>query len=253
MSSEIVQYDPPNQGELLAEAQSSLDIAKEFVVNSPATYELAADELGVIKGHIKDLTEKRMSITRKMDEVKKSVMDLFRPALDRLDEAKSFYEKGMLTYNAEQERLRKAEQARLDALAKAERDRLETEARAAEEAAAQAIKEARGKAAKQAAEIAAAEAKEEAEALRMTAQVVVAPTATIAAPEAAGTGLRTTWKGRCTNKIALLKFIIERPEFIGLVDVNATALNQLAKSQKENMRVGGCEAYPETGITSRTK
>ena len=253
MPNNLVEYDRPNSQELVSHANDFLEMAKTMVINSPSMYSLAAEELATIKGNIAALTERRMGITRKFDDLKKDIMDLFRPALDRLEEAKTYHQNGMITYNAEVEHIRKAEQDRLEAIVKAEKDQLKAEARAVEAAAAKAISEAKGKAAKEQARIAAENAQEEADAIRMTAQVVVAAPATTVAPSAAGTSVRKVWKGKCTDKLALVKYIAEHPEYIELVGVDPMMLNSIARAQKENMKLPGCEAYQEAGITSRKK
>lgn len=246
-----VEYDKPDAGALLVEANNTLELAQGISITSPAMYELAAEQLAEIKSAIKTHTERRLGITRKFDDLKKDVMSLFTPALTKLEEAKSFLESGMLAYNAEQRRIQQAEQKRLDDIARAERERLEAEARRVEEEAAKAMKEAKGKQAKAEAEAAVQRAQEEADALRQTSAVVVSASATTEAPKASGTSTRSTWKGRCDNKLALIQFIASHPEHIGLVEVDATALNALARSQKANMNVGGCVAFEDFGITSR--
>lgn len=250
--------------ELIAYASGLFDIAKGVEINSASMYEIAASELGYVKQAIKDLTERRMIRTRKLDEIKALIIDDYRPAIDKLGEAKNYYEQGMLTYNRGIELLRKQEQARLDAIAKQAKDKLEEEARIANAAAAKIEAEAQALAAKsknaaQAAKIladAAEKAEEQrqaAEAALLTAQVVTAAPTSIDVAKAQGTSVRETWKARCTDKLELLKFIVSRPEYLELIDVNASALNGIARSQKKNMKVGGCESYIENGITTRSK
>lgn len=258
----VVEYERPDAGELLVEAVDFLVVAKDIYVNSPAMYNLAAEQLQEVKLAIKTHTERRLGITRKMDDLKKDVMNLFAPAITKLEEVKGLLEGAMLSYNNEQERLRKEEQNRLDAIAMIERNRLEEEARkantealrletaAAEEAAKAKTPEAAANIIAKAAS--AAEAKREAaEAAHMTAQVVVAAPSSVVAPTASGTSVRKTWKGKCVDKSQLIKYVAEHPEYMALVEVDEQALNMLAKSQKENMHIPGCESYLDIGITSR--
>jgi len=236
---------------LLAEANNTLSIAKEFHVTSQSMYELAAEELAEVKTGIKNLTERRLTRTRKLDEIKKLIMEDYAPAINKLEEARGFYEKGMLTYNAEQKKIRDAEQARLDAIAKAEREKLEAEARAIEQAATKLAQEAKGKAAKEAAAQAQIAAAEQAEALRQTSAVIVAATAEQSAPKAVGTSTRTTWKARVDSKMELIKFVAGHPEYQDLLVEDTSALNALARSQKVNMKVAGVVAFEDVGISSR--
>jgi len=221
--------DRQNQTELLVDAQSTYDLVKELKINSHAMYKLAAEQLQEVKGGIKDLTERRLDRTRKLDELKKLIMDDYRPALSKLEEAKTFLECGMLLYNREQESIRREEQARLESVARAERERLEKEAAKLEK---------KGK-------------NEEAEAARLTAQVITAAPVTVEAPKSTGTSVRKTWKARVTDKAAFFKFIADHPEYIDLGDVNDSALNAIARAQKQNMKIAGAESYEESGITSR--
>jgi len=226
-----VEYDQPNSQELLEEANTAFSVAQSFQVTSAGTYEIAAGELAEVKLRVKELTERRMSITRKLDDAKSAIMDLFRPALSRLEETKVFYERGMLAYATAQEAAKRAEQARLEAIAAEEREKLAAAAKAAEKA---------GNV-------------EEAEALTVTAEMIIAAPAVIEAPAAQGTFIRKTWKGRCVDKFALIQFIAADQAYVDLVSVDAVALNALAKSQKQNMKVGGCESYQESSISSRQK
>lgn len=255
-------YEAPNYAELESEASTAVELANSFEVNSQATYELAAEEVRFAKTQIAALTEKRLSITRKFDELKKDVMNLFSPALTRWESVKNTYEPRMIQFVRAQEEIRRKEQERLEEIARAERARLADEARQAEEAARKIEAEAAAKAAKmkdqakvQAVLAEAAEraenARQDAEASKMTAQVVVAASASTAAPVASGTSVRKTWKARCDDKAKLILFVTTHPEYLGLLDVNDSALNQIAKAQKQNMKIDGCVAYEDQSIASR--
>lgn len=277
MENKIVAYESPDAAGMLTETEGTLTCVKEIHITSAAMYDLAADELRTIKARAKELDEKRKTITVPLDNAKKAVMDLFRRPIELLAEAEGVLKKGMLTYNDQQEALRRAEQARLDAIAKAERERLEAEARAERarieaefkaraaieaKAAAEALAQAKGKEAKEAAIRAAEEAairaaqdkerqEAEAAAIELTASVITAPVALAAPVAASGTSVRWTWKARCVDKAELVKFVSVNPQFLNLIDVNDSALNQLARAMKESMKISGCEAYIEKGISSR--
>lgn len=277
MKNETITYQAPDAVAMEAEATGVLTCSKEINITTPAMYDLAAEELRAIKTRAKELDEQRKTITVPLDNAKKAVMDLFRRPIELLGEAEGVLKRGMLTYSEEQERLRRIEQARLDAIAKAERESIEAEARAEREriaaefkaraeaeakVAAAAIAKAEGVEAKAAALRAADEAviraaqeqerqKEEVAAMELSASVITAPVAYIAPAAAAGTSIRETWKAKCNDKAALIKFVSDNPQFLNLLDVNDSALNQLAKAMKQSMKIGGCEAYIERGIASR--
>lgn len=235
-----IEYDAPNKEEMLADASTALDLATGFEVNTQATYELAAEEVRDAKRAIAALTERRLGITRKFDDLKKDVMELFTPALKRWEEVKVTYEHRMISFVQQQELERRKEAERLEALARAERERLAEEARKAE-AAATKTKDANK----------AEQLRAEAEAARLTAQVITAPAVQTSAPVAQVTSIRKTWKAKVEDKAKLVKFVSDHPEYLNLLDVNESALNAVARAQHENMSIGGCKAYEEQSVTSR--
>jgi hypothetical protein len=262
-----VAYDASAAIVLTGKAQKLLASAQAFVIDSPTMYELAADDLKQVKALSKDVEEKRTAITGPLNQAVKAVNDLFRAPKEFLQSAETTIKSAMITYDREQQR--KADEARREAerRAREEREQIEAEAREAarrakEEADAIAAEAAAAAAegnAEKAAELeqqaaAASEAgAQEAQSLAMAAEMVTAapvPIAT-AAPKVAGLSTRQNWKARCTDKMALIRFIAEHPEHVHLIDVNQSALNQLAKAQKDAMRLPGVEAYPDAVMSAR--
>ncbi len=262
-----VAYDASAAIVLTGKAQKLLASAQSFTIDSPTMYELAADDLRTVKALSKDVEEKRTAITGPLNQAVKAVNDLFRAPKEFLQTAETALKNAMLTYDREQQR--KAEEARREAerLAREERERIEAEAREtarkAQEEADRIAKEAiaaaaagdQGKAEelKQQAEQTAAAGAAEAEAIANTADMVVAAPAPVAtaAPKVAGLSTRQNWKARLTDKMALIRFVAEHPEHQHLLDVNQSALNQLAKAQKDAMRLPGVEAYPDAVMSAR--
>jgi len=95
-------------------------------------------------------------------------------------------------------------------------------------------------------------AKEKAAALKSASLVTTAAITNISVAKTSGASIRGTWKAKCINKSELVKFVCEHPEYLGLLDVNASALNATAKAQKENMHVNGCEPYFQQSVASRS-
>jgi hypothetical protein len=261
MKNAIIEYEQPDSAALVEEANNAFAIAKEIYIDSPAMYSLAANELSDIKARIKELNDKRVSITTHMDVAKKAVMDLFRPAIDRLEETKTWYQNGLIKFNDEQEKLRRAEQDRLDAVARAERFKIEEAARKATEEAAKLQADAAAKAAlaktpEAAAKIIAKAAEkieakqDEASALQLTSQVIVPATVAIAA-KVSGTSVRKTWKAKVTDKAKFIQHVAAHPEFLAMIDINETLLNGMARAQQENLSLPGVQPYQESGIASR--
>lgn len=262
-----VAYDASAAVVLTGKAQMALAGAQAVVIDSPTMYEIASADLMQVKALAKQVEEQRTSITGPLNQALKSVNELFRAPKEYLQSAETALKGALLTYDREQ--ARKADEARRAAedAARRERQRVEAEAREAERAAREEAerlaRQAEAAAAagdKAMAEQLAADAKrtakagaEQAQDIAMAAELVTAapvPIAT-AAPKVSGLSTRQNWKARCVDKMALIRFVAEHPEHQHLLDVNQSALNQLAKAQKDAMRLPGVEAYPDAVMSAR--
>lgn len=229
MSELTVTISPPESQALAAESEGSRDIAETIVIASPETYQWAGEQLREIKSKAKELDERRKKITKPLDEAKKQVMDLFRPALEFLTQAETIIKRKMIVYQSEQEKIRREAEAKAREAQRKEQERLEEQARKAE---------AKGKA-------------EQAEALRqqadMTPAVVVAPEA----PKANGTSIRTDWEAEVMDKKALIKAIAAgtAPD---VLDVNMKTLNQMARALKDQLNIPGVRARQVERMAVRT-
>lgn len=248
----------PDGAVMLKSADGALLVARQFVIDGPDMFEIAAGELREVKGKYKALEEQRLGITRDMDTAKKKVMDLFRPALERLTQVEGAYKGAMLEYQKVEQTKARAEQAKADALARAERQRFEAIAReqAAEATKLQDQADALVKAGNvaAAAEVAAQAEMAQINAAMMetTALVIAAPVSVSAAPKVSGVTFNSIWKGLVTDKAVLLAHIATHPELLDWVDIKPTPINQMAKALKTAMRIPGVEAYEEAGISSRS-
>ena len=235
-----VSIAPVNSAELTAGAQSALQVAQTFVVDSPAMYELAGQELADTKAQIATLTARREEITKPLTAAHKSVMALFKAPLDFLEQTKHSYSTKMVAYHEAQERIRQQEQARLEAAARAKRAELEAEAQKALAAAAKSND---------------AGAVLEAQAQLEIAASVTAPAVAIPQVTATGTSIRGTWKARVTDKAEFVKYIAAncatQPELLSYLEVADSALNAAARLHKGQFKLGGMETYLDKGITSR--
>src|SRR5574340_27092 len=86
-----------------------------------------------------------------------------------------------------------------------------------------------------------------------TKQLVSSGTEVVPVVASEGNAIRKTWKGRCTDKMAFIKFVAANPAYIHALDINQKVLNDLAKSHQDSFDIPGCEAYQESSIVSRTK
>lgn len=230
MNEIVTTIQAPDAGELAAEAKRALDLASAVVIDSDPMLELAAGELREIKAKAKALEERRVAITRPLDAAKKQVLDLFRGPLDTLARAESAYKGAIAGYQRRVEAERRAEAARLADLQRKESEKLLAQATKAELA---------GKH-ERAAELAA-----RADAAMM---VAVAP---VDAPKAAGISTRKTYRAIVTDFPALLQFVLATPAFANLVLPDESALNALARAQKEGFSIPGCRLVVEDVVSAR--
>lgn len=233
----------PDAAAMMQNAQRTLIIMRDFKIDSPMMYAQAGEELKGIKGKQKALDEDRKSITKPLDEVKKSIMAKYEEPTRILNEAEAVLKGSMLAYSNEQERQRRLEQAKLDEAARVERERLAAEA---------AQREAEAKAAFDAGNAVEAERiASEAAALQATASMTTAPVVAQSVEKVSGISTRTNWKAEVTDMLALVKFVAANPHMIDLLQVNTTTLNQHAKATKDNTKIDGVRVYSEQVLASR--
>lgn len=254
---------PRPEDALFKGAERALASAKVFTVDCAEVRDLAVKDLTKIKGLQKSLDETRKGITKPIDAAKAAVMDLFRAPTAYLEQAEALLKKAIQGYDREQEKLRVAEQARLEEAARQERAQLAAEAAAREAAA----REEAEKIQRAAAEAAAAGKAEEAARLSaeaesraeqgaaevatlqqtatlITAPVVVAPVLT------KGVSTRKVWKAEISDKLALIRYVAEHPEYIDLLDANMSAVNKIALALKKNCPLGGVRVFEDDVIAA---
>lgn len=199
--------------ELTEQTETLLVVGTNYRVANGDDYEVAGLELRRVKDAQKKLDELRKSMTRPLDAAKKAIMDFFRAPEDKLARAEAGIKRAMVTYQDEQERIRREEQRKAEEAARRERERLEAlareaarkaaekaaaERRAAEEAAAAGLAE---EAARLTAKAAATEQKaaEQVDAIDQRAAAVVAPIIQREAPKVSGVSTREVWKFEITD------------------------------------------------------
>lgn len=240
----------PDAAQLNNRAQAALKMVESMVIDSQETYDLAADELKAIKSKAKTLEDQRTGITGPINKALKAINDLFRGPTQYLEQAEKIIKGKMLTYTAEQERIAAEERRKAEAAVRAEQERLAREA-AEREAAAKAEADALLAAgnAEKAAEVQ-AQAAIEAASMAATAQVMTAPVVEVSVAKVSGISQRSVWKAECTDKAALIAFIAANPQFMNLVEVNTSALNQMAKAMKDTMQIPGVRAYEDKTLAA---
>lgn len=232
-------------------------------VTSLTVCQMVSAELNAIVARKKALNERRLSITRPLDQAKASTMELFRPSVETLEQGEAHLKLVINTFYDREERKRQEEERRLREEQRKEQERLQAEAaerrieaeRQAQEKERQAAEAAKAGHAEgqQLALIAAQEVRQqgqmEAEALQQQAAVV--PAAIVAETKVAGTSRSEKFVAAVIDKHALIKYVAENPEWLNLLDVNQVALNGIARSQKTDCRIPGVKVERDFIVSAR--
>jgi hypothetical protein len=230
-----------------------------ITVSNDDEYRAEGRKLVEIKNRIKDLENQRTSIVKPINDGVKRINDLFKAGTSRLQFIHDTIEKPMkVYYRAQEEKRRVAEEA-----ARKEQERIEREKReaaAAEQKRLEDIRKEKERLEQESQQAsnpfaAFATSKKLEEATQAEAETVDAITTTlreaatvqvpvdyVAKPFAAGTSVRHNWKCRIVNA-ALIPRELMQP--------NETLLGQIARTQKENASVPGCEFYDDITIGAR--
>ena len=210
----------------IAELEAS---AGALTIETAEQLQASSTMLSAIKARQKDMTDLRLSITRPQDEAKRRVMEVFKPALDRLGAAEQKIKSAVLTYTQEVERKRREEQARLDADAERERLRLATLAEKQE-----------------------GEGHEErAGASRQRAESVTAPTVARPPAPTGAVHVRTTWSAEVVSLAELVRACADGKAPLALLQPDMPSLNAMARTQKERFDIPGVKAVAEQGVAAR--
>lgn len=186
--------------------------------------------LSTVRSRIKELTDKRKSLTQPLDNIKKDITALFKPAIDRLETAKKSISKGMLDWEREEEQRRQEEQrkAEEEARKRAEEEALE-QAAAAEQAGDT--------------ELAAQILEEPVE----VAPVRVASTV----PRSSTAFSRETWSAEVTDIMALVKAVAAGTVPIAAIKADTVFLNNQARALKKTMNYPGVRAVSSKSMSGR--
>lgn len=230
---EIAMQEPTFGQELqqfTTEADGIKQVALAYTVDSQEMYELAGQELAAIKAKHKAITDQQDAMLepfkdakRKIEEGRKKIVEFFLKPLTALEEADKILTRACAGYIEDQERKRRAAEEK----AREEQRKLQADAEKKAEKL-----EAKGQGAK-AAEV------------RAAVPIVFAPVVAQVPGKIAGVSMRSHWKAKVTNKLALIKFVAANPQYIELLEPNQTALNRMAVSLKGAMQIDGIEAREE--------
>lgn len=227
--SETLEIKPLNVSDANAfktKATVLLDQSQKIVIKNQVELETAAAVRVEIKEISKKLDATRKGITVHLDNAKKAVMDLFRPASEKLEAAEKNVNSAILNYTAEQERIRRENEEKLRRQAAVEEEK---KRKALQERADKA--EAKGKADK------AAELRQQAEEVHVEAPVIASNV-----DKVEGLSFREDWKAKVISINAVPR------EYLV---VDESRLNALARATKGSLVIPGVEFYSvKTPITT---
>lgn len=161
----------------------------------------------------------------------KKVCDTEKSVCDPVEAALSQTNRALLAWDQEQERLRREEQRRLEEIArqKAEEERIA-----------------------EAAALEAAGVDQESVNAVLDAPIHVEAVA-IAPPtyeKSSAVQYRDNWGGECFDLLKLAQYVAKNKQHINLLQVNQTALTQLARALKDSLAVPGCRAVNNKVVAS---
>lgn len=238
------------------EAKNALTVALAYTIDGPDMYALAADELKTIKGKSAALEAKRKDLVGPLNDTVKKINDLFRTPLAFLAQAEAALKTGMLTFDDEQERIRREREELARREREAEERRIAAEAaeaqRIADEAAAAAARATTQQEQEQArAALAEAAAKvETAQQAHAEIRSMPAPIVAKGTPKVTGIASKSTWCGECDNFTVLVKAVAEGKAPINLLTLDQTQLNKYARAQERAMSIPGCRAVEKKTLSS---
>lgn len=236
---------------------NALEVFAATAITTADEYATAAAKLADVKGAQKRLEEKRVSITKPMNDSLKAVNAMFSVPADRLTKVEKQIKANLVTYTEAEERKRREAQAKADAEARAEKERAEKAAREIREKAERDAQVLREKAAAEAEAgrmdaAAALEAKADNKVERAEAKAVVhevAAATTVAPVYGGGTpkvsGLRFTesWQYEIENAALLPR------EYLMADDKKIGAI---VKAMKADAKVPGVRIWSEKIPASRS-
>lgn len=209
MNTNLVEVTVPMPSNVAAErAQAALTQAQSMTIVTAEQYEAGALELQAIKGKHREIDEARKQLVKPIDEARKRIQEFFGAPLQFLERAETLVKGKLVTYQTEQERIRREEQRKAEDAARKEREKLEAQAREAERKAREKA-DADRRAAQEAAAAGKAEesarlaaraiatesvAAEKAAVLEQRAAATVAPVIQREAPKVAGLKMREVFK-----------------------------------------------------------
>jgi hypothetical protein len=227
----VIEIDTSLEQEVRQEVAVYVEPIRSFLVTDDATMQKAGDTIKEINKRIKLVDEKFSDVMTATVEAKrkataaKSALDtLIEEIKAPLEQVKTDLVRQGKDYQALVAKRQREEQARLAEIArKEEEDRLLAEAEQAE----------------------AAGDHEAAQGILDEPVYVPAPPPPKPAFTVDNRSFQKRWKGVCTNKMELIRFVSQNPQFQNLLDYNEVAGNNMARSIRGESPVKGVQFYNE--------
>jgi len=233
----------PDTKELDRKAGLIVAEAREYRITSAPKYEAAAGFLKGCKALLLEIGATFDPIIR----AQRTALDAARAAKEKhaapVEEAEKIV-KGRMAEWAEKEEAARRERER-----KA-REVAEEEARRRQEEEAARIREEAARAKAEGDKRAAAALAAEAKAVENTPPVVAPVEVQSRRPVVEGVAVRKNWTAEVHDFPALVRYVAEHPEWIGLLKPDQVTLNRAAKAQREALALPGVRAVAETVIAA---
>lgn len=231
MSSNTITIVPPETGVLERSAAELVAAARGCKVTGPQEHGDAQQLLRNMAALRASFVEAFAPAKKAAHEGHKAICALEARFIAPLDEARGFVQPKVIAYEEEAQRRAEAERIRLEAeLRKEEEARRLNEAIAAEEAGVP------------------PEVTDEILEAPVVAPPVYVPPQTA---QVKGVARTVTWSAQVEDLHALVRFVAEKKEWLNLLTVNQSALNSLAKSQKELLSLPGVRVVKTAGMAVR--
>ena len=212
--------------------------ATHIQIMDAETFKEAAEFTLTLRAVKKEIDNTFDPIVKKAHEAHKEAVAQKKKVMEPVEQAQKIIDRKIGDFHAEQERIRKAEEDRLRKEAE-EQARKEEEERRIEEAAR-------------------LEQEGDSEMAEMILEspiappVVVIPTVQTQAPKVEGLSVTKLYKAEVFSLPQLVQAVAQGRAPIGLLEVNQTALNGMARALKEAFSVPGCRVVVESSVRGRS-
>jgi len=236
MTNEVIPVTLPDAEKpkpLLAKAEAIKQMALAYRVTDAQTAIIAGEMVQQIVGQRKDIQDYWKPKKQAMDAAKKVILDAEKEMLSMVEEPETHLREELKKYDQEQER--KEQEAKRIAEEEARRQAEEERERLLE------LQEEDGASAE---EIAA-----------MAAMPLMVPPVIpqFQRQKIKGLSVPKTWKGECTNILALVQFVAKNPTHVGLIQANDQGINGMAKSTGGAVSIPGIRFFQVSSTSVRRK